>query len=78
MKRKLPVRRPLTSNPPMHPRADHGRGRDHQEKNNSLYSRCTRLLPPSFRMVREDQKIGIHSWMSRIYNHQPVWIRWLF
>ncbi|KAL6817629.1 hypothetical protein V8C40DRAFT_253475 [Trichoderma camerunense] len=41
----------------MRPKADHQRGRDHQEKNNSLYSRCTRLLPPSFRMVREDQKI---------------------
>ncbi|KAL6693478.1 hypothetical protein J3F84DRAFT_380922, partial [Trichoderma pleuroticola] len=77
MKRKLPVRRPSTSTPPMRPRADHQRGRDHQEKNNSLYSRCTRLLPPSFRMVREDQK-NIHSWMSRIYNHQPGWIRWLF
>ncbi|KAL6689857.1 hypothetical protein J3F84DRAFT_391008, partial [Trichoderma pleuroticola] len=20
----------------------------------------------------------IHSWVSRIYNHQPGWIRWLF
>ncbi|KAL7905038.1 hypothetical protein GGI35DRAFT_461677 [Trichoderma velutinum] len=57
MKRKLPVRRPSTSTPPMRPRADHRRGRDHQEKNDSLYSRCTRLLPPSFRTVREDQKI---------------------
>ncbi|KAL6789580.1 hypothetical protein J3E68DRAFT_411940, partial [Trichoderma sp. SZMC 28012] len=21
---------------------------------------------------------NIHSWISRIYNHQPGWIRWLF
>ncbi|KAL7920641.1 hypothetical protein ACQKWADRAFT_298061, partial [Trichoderma austrokoningii] len=27
-----------------------------KRKNNSLYSRCTRLLPPSFQTVREDQK----------------------
>ncbi|KAL6792233.1 hypothetical protein GGI42DRAFT_335625, partial [Trichoderma sp. SZMC 28013] len=59
MKRKLPVRRPSTSTPPMRPKADHRRGRDHQEKNNSLYSKCTRLLPPSFRMVREDQKYSL-------------------
>ncbi|KAL7962372.1 hypothetical protein V8C34DRAFT_270122, partial [Trichoderma compactum] len=50
--------------------------RSSREKNNSLYSRSTRRLPPSLRTGREDQKI--HSWVSRIYNHQPGWIRWLF
>ncbi|KAL7799902.1 hypothetical protein V8C37DRAFT_365928 [Trichoderma ceciliae] len=47
-----------------------------KRKNNSLYSRSTRQLPPSLRTGREDQKI--HSWVSRICNHQPGWIRWLF
>ncbi|KAH8122371.1 hypothetical protein LI328DRAFT_136656, partial [Trichoderma asperelloides] len=35
---------------------DHEQGRDHQEENNSLYSRSTRRLPPSLRTGREDQK----------------------
>ncbi|KAK0756977.1 hypothetical protein N5P37_010502 [Trichoderma harzianum] len=48
-----------------------------KRKNNSLYSRSTKATAA----ILADRARGpekIHSWASRIYNHQPGWIRWLF
>ncbi|PTB72170.1 hypothetical protein M440DRAFT_1100584 [Trichoderma longibrachiatum ATCC 18648] len=75
--RKAACQTSIDIHPDNGPKGSHRQGRDHQEENNSLYSKRSRLLPPSLRTVREDQK-SIHSWMSRICNHQPGWIRWLF
>ncbi|KAL6698425.1 hypothetical protein J3F84DRAFT_367567, partial [Trichoderma pleuroticola] len=77
MKKKKPVRRPSAPTPSARPKADHEQGRDHQEETTLYTADCTRQSPPFLRTEREDQK-SFHSWVLRIYNHQPGWIRWLF
>jgi hypothetical protein len=61
----------------MRPKADHEQGRDHQEEETTLYTveaRGDHRHPCG----QGERTRKIHSWVSRIYNHQPGWIRWLF